>query len=50
VEIAVGAVIDTLPHARGIERVIFACFDAAMLMRYEAELQRRGAALHAKRV
>ena len=44
VEIAVGIVIDTLPQALGIERVVFACFDAAMLARYEHELQRRGGA------
>ncbi|HEY3596505.1 MAG TPA: O-acetyl-ADP-ribose deacetylase [Paraburkholderia sp.] len=41
VRIAVGAVIDALPQARGVDRVIFACFDEAMLSRYEAELARR---------
>jgi O-acetyl-ADP-ribose deacetylase len=38
VHIAVSTVIDMLPHARSIERVIFACFDDAMFHRYEAKL------------
>jgi O-acetyl-ADP-ribose deacetylase len=41
VRTAVATVIDTLPNARGIERVIFACFDDAMFGRYEAELATR---------
>lgn len=41
VKIAVSTVIDTLPRAPGIERVIFACFDDAMLRLYEAELASR---------
>ncbi len=41
VSIAIRTVIDTLPQARAVERVIFACFDAAMFGRYEAELARR---------
>jgi O-acetyl-ADP-ribose deacetylase len=39
VDIAVSTVIDTLPHARGIERVIFACFDDAMFRRYVVKLE-----------
>ena len=41
VVIAVGTVIDTLPQASGVERIVFACFDDAMFRRYEAELTRR---------
>ncbi|MEM5365576.1 O-acetyl-ADP-ribose deacetylase [Paraburkholderia azotifigens] len=41
VRIAVQTVIDTLPKAPAVERVIFACFDEAMHARYEAELERR---------
>ncbi|MFC0398145.1 O-acetyl-ADP-ribose deacetylase [Paraburkholderia rhizosphaerae] len=41
VRIAVTTVIDTLPHACGIERVIFACFDDAMFSRYQAGLTAR---------
>jgi O-acetyl-ADP-ribose deacetylase len=43
VRIAVGTVLETLPRTPKIERVIFACFDAAMLALYEAELKRRQA-------
>ncbi|MEZ0603015.1 O-acetyl-ADP-ribose deacetylase [Paraburkholderia sp. IW21] len=43
VQIAVGTVVETLPRAPKIERVVFACFDGAMLARYEAELKRRQA-------
>ncbi|AXE91185.1 O-acetyl-ADP-ribose deacetylase [Paraburkholderia terricola] len=43
VRIAVGTVLENLPRAPRIERVIFACFDDAMLARYEAELKRRQA-------
>ena len=43
VRIAVGTVLENLPRAPRIERVIFACFDDAMLARYEAELKRRHA-------
>ncbi|CAB3753234.1 O-acetyl-ADP-ribose deacetylase [Paraburkholderia solisilvae] len=43
VHIAVDTVIDTLPHARDIERVIFACFDDAMFHRYQAVLSARSA-------
>jgi O-acetyl-ADP-ribose deacetylase (regulator of RNase III) len=42
VEIAIGTVIDALPRARRVERVVFACFDNAMFQHYEAELGRRG--------
>jgi O-acetyl-ADP-ribose deacetylase (regulator of RNase III) len=38
VHIAVSTVVDMLPHARSIERVVFACFDDAMFRRYEARL------------
>jgi O-acetyl-ADP-ribose deacetylase len=38
VPIAVRTVIETLPSAPSIERVIFACFDDAMFARYQAEL------------
>ncbi|MFM0204436.1 O-acetyl-ADP-ribose deacetylase [Paraburkholderia fungorum] len=38
VQIAVGTVLETLPRTPKIERVVFACFDDAMLARYEAEL------------
>ncbi|MEI6002760.1 O-acetyl-ADP-ribose deacetylase [Paraburkholderia bengalensis] len=41
VRIAVQTVIDTLPHAQSVERVIFACFDEAMYSRYQAEFERR---------
>jgi O-acetyl-ADP-ribose deacetylase (regulator of RNase III) len=41
VRIAVHTVIETLPHAASVERVVFACFDDAMFARYEAELERR---------
>jgi O-acetyl-ADP-ribose deacetylase len=41
VQIAVQTVIDTLPQAPEIERVIFACFDEAMHARYQRELERR---------
>ena len=40
VRIAVGTVLDTLRHMSRIERVVFACFDDAMLARYQAELTR----------
>ncbi|ASL43685.1 O-acetyl-ADP-ribose deacetylase [Burkholderia sp. AD24] len=40
VQIAVGTVLDTLRHTSRIERVVFACFDDAMLGRYQAELTR----------
>lgn len=43
VRIAVGTMLDTLPHTPRIERVVFACFDDAMLARYQAELTRRQA-------
>ncbi|WP_345812746.1 O-acetyl-ADP-ribose deacetylase [Paraburkholderia sp. PREW-6R] len=43
VPIAVSTVLETLPHTPQIERVIFACFDEAMLARYETELKRRQA-------
>ncbi|MFM0648858.1 O-acetyl-ADP-ribose deacetylase [Paraburkholderia bryophila] len=43
VRIAVGTVLDTLPNTPRIERVVFACFDDAMLARYLAELTRRQA-------
>ncbi|HYS66307.1 MAG TPA: O-acetyl-ADP-ribose deacetylase [Paraburkholderia sp.] len=43
VRIAVGTVLENLPRAPQIERVVFACFDDAMLARYEAELKRRQA-------
>jgi len=42
--IAVATVIDVLPESPGLERVIFACFDAAMLVRYERELVARRSA------
>ena len=40
VQIAVGTVLETLPRTPGIEHVVFACFDGAMLARYEIELKR----------
>lgn len=40
VKIAVSTVIDTLRAVPALEHVIFACFDAAMLRLYEAELAR----------
>ena len=40
VKIAVGTVLETLPRTPKITRVIFACFDDAMLTLYEAELAR----------
>ncbi|MDE1007862.1 MAG: O-acetyl-ADP-ribose deacetylase [Paraburkholderia fungorum] len=43
VKIAVGTVLETLPRTPKIGRVIFACFDGAMLAFYEAELERRQA-------
>ncbi|MFM0335163.1 O-acetyl-ADP-ribose deacetylase [Paraburkholderia fungorum] len=43
VQIAVGTVLETLPRMPQIELVVFACFDATMLARYEAELKRRQA-------
>jgi O-acetyl-ADP-ribose deacetylase (regulator of RNase III) len=43
VQIAVGTVLETLPRTPKIARVVFACFDDAMLARYEAELERRQA-------
>lgn len=43
VKIAVSTVLETLPRTPKIERVIFACFDGAMLALYEAELARRQA-------
>ncbi|MFM0613268.1 O-acetyl-ADP-ribose deacetylase [Paraburkholderia nemoris] len=42
-QIAVGAVLETLPRTPTIEHVVFACFDEGMLARYEAELKRRQA-------
>ncbi|WP_233799861.1 O-acetyl-ADP-ribose deacetylase [Paraburkholderia sp. HP33-1] len=41
--IAVATVLDTLPRTPGVKQVTFACFDDAMLARYEAELERRQA-------
>jgi len=41
VRIAISTVVDTLPEALSIERVIFACFDEAMHARYKAALERR---------
>ncbi|MBP0588844.1 O-acetyl-ADP-ribose deacetylase [Paraburkholderia sp. LEh10] len=41
VRIAVQTIIDTLPKAPSIERVIFACFDEAMYSRYQAGLDGR---------
>ena len=41
VGIAVGTVIETLPRTPSIEYVLFACFDAAIFARYEAELAGR---------
>ncbi|HZZ05198.1 O-acetyl-ADP-ribose deacetylase [Paraburkholderia sp.] len=43
VQIAVRTVLETLPRTPTIGRVVFACFDDAMLARYEAELERRQA-------
>ncbi|CAD6513139.1 O-acetyl-ADP-ribose deacetylase [Paraburkholderia hiiakae] len=42
VQIAVATVIDELPKYPALEHVIFACFDSAMLARYEGELAARG--------
>ncbi|WP_233879269.1 O-acetyl-ADP-ribose deacetylase [Paraburkholderia flagellata] len=42
VKIAVATVIDELPKCPALEHVIFACFDNAMLARYEGELAARG--------
>ncbi|MBB2927346.1 O-acetyl-ADP-ribose deacetylase [Paraburkholderia silvatlantica] len=44
VTIAVAAVIDALPQYPALGQVIFACFDNAMLTRYERELAARGKA------
>ncbi|QGZ53647.1 O-acetyl-ADP-ribose deacetylase [Paraburkholderia acidiphila] len=44
VKIAVATVIDELPKIPALEHVIFACFDNAMLARYEDELAARGKA------
>jgi O-acetyl-ADP-ribose deacetylase len=41
VQIAVSTVIDTLPRARSVARVVFACFDDAMQRRYQTELATR---------
>jgi O-acetyl-ADP-ribose deacetylase len=41
--IAVATVLDTLPRTPQMKHVTFACFDDAMLARYEAELERRQA-------
>jgi O-acetyl-ADP-ribose deacetylase len=43
VPLAVDTVLDTLPRVPSIERVVFACFDEAMLALYAAELSRRQA-------
>ncbi|CAB3799093.1 O-acetyl-ADP-ribose deacetylase [Paraburkholderia ultramafica] len=43
VRIALATVLDTLPRTPQIEQVVFACFDAPMFARYEAELKRRQA-------
>ena len=43
VGIAVATVLDTLPRTPRMTHVTFACFDDAMLARYEAELERRQA-------
>lgn len=43
VQIAVGTVLESLPRKPGIEQVVFTCFDDAMFVRYEAELERRQA-------
>ncbi|ASV97379.1 O-acetyl-ADP-ribose deacetylase [Paraburkholderia aromaticivorans] len=43
VRIALGTVLATLPRTPRIEQVVFACFDGAMLARYEAEMRRRQA-------
>jgi O-acetyl-ADP-ribose deacetylase len=40
VQIALATVLDTLPRTPHIERMIFACFDDAMFVRYEAALKR----------
>jgi O-acetyl-ADP-ribose deacetylase len=40
VRIAIATVIETLPSLPGFERVVFACFGADMLARYDAELAR----------
>ena len=42
VKIAVATVIDELPKYPALKHVIFACFDHAMLARYEGELAARG--------
>ncbi|WP_042270080.1 O-acetyl-ADP-ribose deacetylase [Paraburkholderia heleia] len=44
VTIAVATVIDASPQYPTLEQVIFACFDNAMLTRYERELAARGKA------
>jgi O-acetyl-ADP-ribose deacetylase (regulator of RNase III) len=44
VRIAVATVIDELPKSPDLKQVIFACFDEAMLMRYERELAARSQA------
>lgn len=44
VKIAVSTVIDELPQSPGLKQVVFACFDEAMLARYERELAERGKA------
>lgn len=44
VQIAVATVIDALPDSPALAHVIFACFDNAMLARYERELAARGKA------
>lgn len=44
VKIAVQTVIDTLPKSPELTRVIFACFDQAMLARYGKELAARAQA------
>ncbi|PQV45850.1 O-acetyl-ADP-ribose deacetylase [Paraburkholderia sp. BL21I4N1] len=43
VRIALDTVLDTLPRTPRMERVVFACFDDAMLACYQAELTRRQA-------
>jgi O-acetyl-ADP-ribose deacetylase len=44
VTIAVATVIDELPKSPDLKQVIFACFDEAMLMRYERKLAARSQA------
>jgi O-acetyl-ADP-ribose deacetylase (regulator of RNase III) len=43
VKVALGTILETLPRTPKIKRVVFACFDEAMLALYEAELKRRQA-------